>query len=456
MRSNPDWRASVRSFEFLCLAAFLLLLWIAGGASRADVMGQFVVRLAAWAIVLVLALRSRLDWRSWCGAGGAIIALCILAVSAQLVPLPPAVWMHLPGRAVLSGAATIAGQDQPWRPLTISPSATWNALGSLIVPVAAFVLSARLNRAQHRAAWQVVFFLAMFGCMVAALQFSGARFDNPLINYVPGTASGNFANRNHFALFLCIGLLAFVAGFRGSAIFEAHGRALTWAAIAVLSLTMLATGSRAGFVLFVAAIAVSAGILYATISRHSRRSASKTGLASRFAAPALVILLLGAAVYFGRAVSFERAASMSIESDPRTAALPTLLDLVAKYFPVGSGFGAFDRVFRIDEPDALLRPLYFNHAHNDWIEIVLDGGLVSVAIAAWALFWVLRRTWRHWQTRMPGDGLGLATGAIIVVTCLASLSDYPARTPMIMAVLALAAAGLALPIREDAVKTPAS
>ena len=42
--------------------------------------------------------------------------------------------------------------------------------------------------------------------------------------------------------------------------------------------------------------------------------------------------------------------------------------------------GAFEKVFQANEPDALLGPVFLNHAHNDWLEAVITGGLPAAAL----------------------------------------------------------------------------
>src|SRR5690606_17001007 len=92
---------------------------------------------------------------------------------------------------------------------------------------------------------------------------------------------------------------------------------------------------------------------------------------------ASVVLLVAAIVAsatLGRAVSLERALSLDFGQDLRREALPTVWAMTKLYFPIGSGVGTFDPVYRIHEPDSLLSISYFNHAHNDLLEVVLDGG----------------------------------------------------------------------------------
>ena len=42
--------------SFLLLAAFLFVLWVAGGASRENVSGQIITRAAAWASIILAVL----------------------------------------------------------------------------------------------------------------------------------------------------------------------------------------------------------------------------------------------------------------------------------------------------------------------------------------------------------------------------------------------------------------
>ena len=113
--------------------------------------------------------------------------------------------------------------------------------------------------------------------------------------------------------------------------------------------------------------------------------------------------------------------------------------MIRIYFPAGSGFGGFDTIFRVHEPYALLKPTYFNHAHNDWLEILLDGGLPAALLLVVALGWWLRASIRVWRASADSNMLlGRAGSAALLLILIASAVDYPARTPMMMAMIVLA------------------
>ncbi|KZY19130.1 hypothetical protein A3726_34715 [Erythrobacter sp. HI0037] len=147
-------------------------------------------------------------------------------------------------------------------------------------------------------------------------------------------------------------------------------------------------------------------------------------------------------VMYGRAYSLDRISDMEGAFGFRFQALPYVLEAIRLYWPVGAGFGTFDPVYRVIEPDRLLEARYLNHAHNDVLEILLDGGVFAAAIFIGALIWWLRASVRVWRAR-DGDATMAQVGSLVIfMVLLASLVDYPARTPIVMAILTLAAVWL--------------
>jgi O-antigen ligase len=100
----------------------------------------------------------------------------------------------------------------------------------------------------------------------------------------------------------------------------------------------------------------------------------------------------------------------------------------------GTGFGSFDAVYRIYEPTALLLPLYVNHAHNDWAQLVIEGGLPAAICLLGLMGWVAMAIWRI-ARRTPGSGaLVVFWTAWLAIMMAASTVDYPLRTPIFQAV----------------------
>jgi len=438
-RSLPSW-----SLPFVLLCGFLGVLWIAGGASRGDALGQPLVRIAAGLVLVLLIL---FEDRPRPGRGKPIwllLGASVVVTLLQLVPLPPEVWLSLPGRERFAGAGTLDTNGQPWRPLSIVPGATANALGSLLVPAATLFLIASLRSEQRRLLPGLILILLIASTFLGLLQVSGATLNNPLINDTPGVISSSFANRNHFALFLVLGCMiapvwAFSAdGKVGWRLPSAVGLVL------IFVLTILATGSRAG--IFLGAFAVGAGLLIVRqpIRRELRRRPRWVFPALVVAFAALIVSFVLISVAADRAASIERLVGVDFSADMRSRGLPIVLDMVRSYFPAGSGLGGFDPLFRAHEPFDLLKLTYYNHAHNDFLEVVLDAGLAGGVLIACALGWWGWASVRAWRSP-AADGTALARlgSAMLLAIFAASVFDYPARTPMVMAVVVIAALWLA-------------
>lgn len=429
------------SLSFALLAALLVCLWIAGGASRADVAGQAIVRgVATGALVLAFLLGGR-PAIARAKPVAVLLALTLALPLAQLVPLPPMVWNALPGRAMLDGIGLAVGQGEPWRPSSIVPGATANAVAALIVPVAVLILLAGLREER---AWLPGLLLGLVtaSMLVGLLQVSGAGFDNPLVNDNPGVASGLFANRNHFALFLALGCLL-ASGWVFARARPGWRGPVGLGLVLLFTLTILASGSRAGTGLGVVALAIALGLSWRGL-RTALRQRPRWVLPTCIAVMAsLIAALVAISVEADRAISINRVLAEDASEDMRGRALPAVLAMIRDYFPVGSGVGSFDPVFRLHEPFALLKPTYFNHAHNDFLEIVLDAGLPGLLLLVAALTWWGWASVRAWRAAPgPGGMLPRLGSAMLLLVFVASLFDYPARTPLIMAMVVIAAVWL--------------
>jgi O-antigen ligase len=445
--------APSRSFDmsvpFILLLVFLLVLWIAGGASRADAFGQVVVRASSILILIILVVVGQrppsLRAKPVCW----ILFASAVLVLLQLVPLPPSIWQALPGRELLAEAALAAGEEQPWRPWSIVPGATANAAFSLVVPLTMLLLLEGLRPEEQ--AWMPVILLTaiLIAALVALLQFSGVSTDNPFVNDSPGQVSGPLANRNHLALLLALGcVIAPVWAFAGGR----PRRRLPFACglILLFALMILAIGSRSGLVVGIVGIMLGLAITRNAIGRELRNAPPWLILVLVASILAVVAAFVMISVLTERTESLDRALSDELGDGRRGEAWPLVVAMIQAYFPAGSGFGSFDPVFRIHEPFDFLSLKYFNHAHNDFLEIILDSGIFGLALMLAAFGWIAVASARAWRAAGRSSWLQKLGSSILLLVALASLLDYPARTPMFMAIVVLAGFWLATAVPERA------
>lgn len=426
--------------SFVLTGLLLILLFLAGGSARADVLGQVVVRTGAWTVLVACVLFQRRA--SLVGPRPVfwLMLVALLTVAIQLIPLPPSIWQALPGRSILTGA--VEEGVAPWRPIAIVPGAAFNAASSLVVPFAILFALGGVRAYERRWVFNLLFGLIVTSMLIGLIQFSGVDLRNPLLNGDARQVSGLFANRNHFALFMAMGCaIAPVWAFPA-------GRSPGWrlpvlgGLLVLFLLTILASGSRAGLLLGGIGLLLGALLIWPRAQRELRRY-------PRWVLPVGSVLLIfafvAASFAAGRAASIDRLFETDQLQDMRTRALPTVLLMIQTYFPVGSGFGGFDPVFRIHEPFGLLKTTYFNHAHNDLLEIILDGGLPATLLLVAGLGWWCHTTLRALRApRFSGGAIPPLLGSsLLLLLFVASLFDYPARTPIMMAVFVIAATWLA-------------
>lgn len=426
-RTGLQMRAS--RIPFLLFAGLLLVLWLMGGASRPDVLGQAVVRACAGLVLLVAIFeRTPADF-SGLRPVATILGCTALIVFVQLIPLPPALWASLPGHGLLTGAATALNEPQPWRPISISPDGTRNALASLLVPAAALFLMAKVPSSANNRVLGVILLGCISSAVWALVQAIGSPPDNPFVNELPGRVSGFFANPNHLALACAIGCA--LAPWAALTTFKRPAVAVgAWfVMVLVFAFSNFASGSRAGLVLLAVGFILGIFIVKDQIAKASRTLPRRSVLTAAAIAIIMVLGIIAVGVFSDRTEAVDRLEDFD---DKRFEIWTTVVDMLGHYFPVGSGFGTFDAAFRISEPFTDLGPKYINQAHNDILQIGLEGGLAGAVLLLAGLAWVLWASWRAW--RMPNAEFGRLGSAIVILVLMGSLVDYPARTPIIMAI----------------------
>jgi len=445
------------------LIASLLVIAIAllfGGGSRSDIATHSLVRTVAIVVLAWSLIRG--EWPAirelWFPI--LLMALWTAMIALQLLPLPPSLWEALPAHAPFQNIFEAVGLGDVWRPLSMSPNATINAFFASLVPFSILVAVARLrgNRPLMIVIVGVLIIAALsalFGIIQITSQAKWAylyRITNE------GAAVGLFANRNHQALFMAatFPLLAVIAAWPGLSTRQRNNNELIALGGAVLLVPLiLITGSRAGLVLMVIG-ALASVVIYRSgqpslfqsrsASSKSRRGGAKSHLIP-LALTAGLIGLVGLTVVFSRAEAVRRLFAEDVSQEIRLRLFSTMLKIGNDFAPFGAGFGTFDPIFRMYEPFETLSPLYVNHAHNDLLEIYIEGGFVALGLLAAFLFWIALRTgsaWRPVSGALRSDQLLARAGSIILLLQLvASLADYPLRTPADAALAAIAVAMLA-------------
>lgn len=442
-------------WPFRVLAVLLLAVFLMGGGSRADIASLPILRPLS-ALALGYALWG-LGWpdlvrpKFLYGMAAAIVGLVLL----QLVPLPPALWAALPGRGLIAEIDRAAGLGEIWRPMSVVPSATSNALFSLIPPMAALLLATRLRREEHVAIMLLLLGIGLLSAILAVFQLVGAP-DSPLYFYQVtnhGSAVGLFANRNHQAVFLSslFPLLAVFASARTRSLFfdQRIRLGLALAMGGFLIPLILVTGSRMGLISMAIGL-VATPLLYGS-GEAAHRGPRRAGIGKGLARSIVAVVVLGLViltVFFGRAVAIDRIVDPTAAEGVRYRAWGPMISTGMEYFPAGSGFGSFADVFKVSEPHDLLATTIFAHAHSDWLELMITGGLPALlllGIAIAAFFLAASRWWR--RRREAGDEWLMAGAGLwmVLIIAVASGGDYPLRVPSLSCLFCVIVVWIKLP-----------
>jgi O-antigen ligase len=413
---------------------YLLACLLLGGASAAGYMANLLLQIAAlpligWSLWQLVQAKPAPQIRAPLG----LLALLVVVALLQLVPLPPSVWTMLPGRGPVAEGYRLLGLPLPWLPLSLAPNGT---VASLLWLLPAFaVLLAILTLGLFRARWigGVIVTVTLASVALGALQVIGGTdgaYFYRTTNY--GQAVGFFANSNHNAtlLLVCIPFLAALqATFlqKGASPRSASAiRLLVGGAYAVIIVGLLINSSLAGIGLGVP-VALSTWLIF---GRH--RPAFRRGLviATVLASTAAIILI--AVGPFGNNLFGEQRNYSELS---RQTSFALTFRGARAYFPIGSGLGSFQSVYHTQEPLTSVTTTFMNHAHSDWLELLLETGIAGIVLVGLFLAWWFIRMRAIWGADKPdpfAQAAVIATAAIM----LHSVVDYPLRTAALSAVFA--------------------
>lgn len=416
------------------LLAFSILI---GGAAPPRPVFLAILELLGLVVLAMAVLRlgGDGDWRrhGWALA----LALAVVAVPlTQLIPLPAPLWARLPGHAQAALAPALAGAAPGWAALSLTPDRTWAAALSLIPALAVFAACLVLDARQRFTLVVIVLAGTVLSILLGALQVASGGGDLHIDSRTAdGAMAGFFVNRNHFATLILMSLPFAAALATPSRRWPVPPKMLGWACalfglLAVIALA--AIRSRAGVVLLAPAMLL--GLLIIARSGEAGRSirALRLWLAGGVGA-GLAVLAFGLSPLMAR---FEQAGG----GQERLDRWPDVLEAAGRYQPLGSGLGSFDAVYRSVEPVIALDSTYFNHAHNDYLELWLETGWLGAAVLALALIWVAPRwlkSWRDGGGERRGDPLARAAGAALLLLAMHSVVDFPIRSTTILVLSAL-------------------
>ncbi|WP_026958940.1 O-antigen ligase family protein [Aliagarivorans taiwanensis] len=454
----------VERLAFALLLILVVWLPLPLGSNRPWAWSLMELLIAIQTILILWCCREAIPWRwlkplRWLLAGVALFQVFTLL---QLLSLPIE-WLAKvsPGAASLWQSTADVRIVHESASVSVDPQQTHVALLKgisyllLMFNCGVLIHSPERIRAVMTAFVVSGTFQAFYGAM---LVLSGVSLSPVFAMVIGDIATGSFVYKNHFANYLllciCMGLGLVVADLnllgahswrhRMRRLVEAllSAKMLVRLCMVIMVIGLVMSRSRMGnSALFITTLlgAVLALLLY----KHRPRS-----LTILFAS-LLIIDVLVVSSLFGLSKLRERLEATVLVEEGRVDVLNWSWPLVQDFWLTGSGAGSFYALFQNYAPEPMTH--FYDHAHNDYLQFVIESGVVASAVLALVVLLVLGRCLVTMYTRK--DPLMKATTlacAMAIIAMLIHISvDFnlqaPANAASFVIILSLGAIAARMP-----------
>ena len=258
------------------------------------------------------------------------------------------------------------------------------------------------------------FFLAIFGLTQS---FTSPDKVYWMRDMPQSQAFGPFINRHHFAGYMELAL-ALPLGLVFTGAIEKEKKFIYLFAAALMAIALIMTNSRGGLISLFAEILFLVATMGLRRHKHKKRdseerrpriksAALKAGLAL-----ALVVALFGGVVLLGGEDALTRMVGSVNTDDPTTGRAHfwgVTVDIIKNHPLIGTGLGAFGVVYTgYDSRNGVYR---LEQAHNDYLQVLSDGGIVAAVMGLFFLGSLFRMGFARRESR-DDFRRGVATGAL--------------------------------------------
>lgn len=290
---------------------------------------------------------------------------------------------------------------------------------------------------------RIAIFLVVFGAVMAFFAIMQRLASADAIYGVRHTPHaipfGTYFNQHHFAA-----LLEMLSGVTLGLLFG-HGlnrdkKLLLGFAAVIMGMAVIFTGSRGGLISYLGVAVFAALGSYLNGRVHSHRHADEVQESGRAQSnlflvggcAALVLIVLGSAFFLGGGEGLFRGIGAGQDEVDVTSGRGHFWTVALKIFLanpiIGAGLDAFGVAFtRFDTWHGLLR---VEQAHNDYLQILADAGILGFACVAAFIFILFRKSSAVISGAPDDMSRSIAIGAIAgcIGILIHSFFDFPLRT----------------------------
>lgn len=368
--------------------------------------------------------------------------ILLVYMGVQLIPLPfDFIRLVSPKAAYLYEPALAVADGKMLATLSIHPKATLQELFRFSSYLVFYVVAVQLL-SDYRRFRKVLLIIAGLASVIAFFAIL-QKFSSPdkifWFREVPSNANpiGPWVSRNHYAGFMVM-ILPLVI------VLSMHYRPhITYQMPLRERLTSLFTLPKANLhILLIFGAVLIAASLFSSLSRGGILSGIismifllgllallKQGRSSLLGITALVLAALLVVTWLGWDPIIARFDRMMDQEgqffDGRLLIWQDSMPIVRNFWLTGAGFGSYQALFPMYK-NAFSGLSIVDHAHNDFIELVTDGGFVALILVGCFLITVIRGAWRQVRQRHDPFAALLFCGAVsgMIALFVHSITDF--------------------------------
>jgi O-antigen ligase len=343
----------------------------------------------------------------------------------------------IPAAALPIAGLMLVGVTQSVTSLSMDVEATGHAVTTLLFLLISFIIAASFFTSRERL-FLLANVLTVFGTLVAGFALiQSLTWDGRLYWMRPTTAAvfGPFVNRNQFggymAMVLPIPLALILKMVRGQA------QLLYGFAAAVMGTAIVVSGSRSGVIAMLASFILMSFLIsrfrYSGPWRHVASTRSRLNTIGPIAL--VMITIIAGALWIGATPIVQRfgeAVDQLLQSGTPDASRATIwrdtVEIIRHHPIWGTGLGAYHTVYPTYAASQKLFGL--DYAHNDYLQIMADAGIVGAILAVWFIIVLISAICRGMRSRDPLlSVLVLAAASAMFAIAVQTLSDTDLQVP---------------------------
>jgi O-antigen ligase len=194
--------------------------------------------------------------------------------------------------------------------------------------------------------------------------------------------------------------------------------------IVIMSLAIIFSKSRSGIFLLVFTFV----LFFPLALLHFRGTMHQKKWIKNFLRIVFIIIIF-ISLFVGIGATLERFALDKLLHEQRPTFWSNTVGIISEFPLFGTGLGTFPSIYPDYEANRI--PMRLFHAHNDYLEYLLELGVVGMILILGGILFMLINSFLIWRVRRYPAVKGLALGGIVAIICILihSITDFNLQIP---------------------------